>query len=208
MFLLSRSALVPLIVVFLGVCAVGVPSAHADFTKQEQRKLDQGKLVTRYERKALGDLKLVGGTSWLVIDATPSEVWARFRQFEQYHRFLPQCDSSKIVGRTKAGVVLRLQHSEGPINAVYHMTVTPNETIRAAQFRLSTNYDNDIREGWGFVKISAYKGGKALVSYGVMADVGTGILAGTVRPSIHEWMLKVPKLFKEDLRRAAKRKKR
>lgn len=208
MFLPTNRALWCLFIAVIGALAAVPPVAHADFSRKEQARLDAGKLVTRQERKALGNLKLVGGTSWQVIDATPDAVWGRFRQFDKFSRFLPACDKSTVIARSKGGFILRLEHSEGPIRAVYHMTVKSNEAIRAAQFRLSTKHRNDIREGWGFVKVSAYKGGRTLVSYGVMADVGSGILAGAVRSSIHEWMLEVPRLFKEDLKREMKRKKR
>ncbi len=195
-----------LIAALFAVLGGDLATAKADFTKTEQRRLDSGKLVTRYETKALGNLKLVGGTSWQVVDASPELVWKGFRDFGRYKHFLPQCDESKVVGRTANGVVLRLEHSEGPVRAHYHMAIKANETIRAAQFRLSTKYPNDIREGWGFVKISPYKGGRTLVSFGVMADIGTGILAGAVRSSIHQWMLHVPSLFKQDLKRRTRQK--
>lgn len=205
MFQAQRVILSLLLSALFVVVGGDLTRARADFSKQEQQQLDSGKLVTRYEHKAIGNLKLVGGTSWQVIDASPEVVWEGFRAFHRWKHFLPQCDTSKVLQRTNKGVVVRLEHSEGPMSAVYHMVIKPNETIRAAQFRLSTRHTNDIREGWGFVRITAYKGGKALISYGVMADVGTGILAGTARSSIHKWMLHVPRLFLQDLRRRRQR---
>ena len=192
-------------VAFFAAFGGDLARVQADFTEKEQQNLDAGKLVTRYEHKAVGNLKLVGGTSWQVVDASPEVVWKGFREFHRWKHFLPQCDASKILKRSGKGVILRIEHSEGPISATYHMLIKPSETIRAAHFKLSSRYSNDIREGWGFVRITPYKGDKALISYGVMADVGTGILAGTARSSIHKWMLHVPRLFRQDLRRRLRR---
>jgi len=33
----------------------------------------------------------------------------------------------------------------------------------------------------------------------MMADVGTGIVSGALRPTLHEWMLKVPWTMKQYL---------
>ena len=38
--------------------------------------------------------------------------------------------------------------------------------------------------------------GKTLLAYGVMADIGGGFLMGSMRDSVHEWMLRTPWMIK------------
>jgi hypothetical protein len=44
--------------------------------------------------------------------------------------------------------------------------------------------------------VRAYAGGKTLLAYGVMADIGNGLGSMLLRGSVHEWMMKVPWMVK------------
>lgn len=39
--------------------------------------------------------------------------------------------------------------------------------------------------------------GKSLVAWGCMADVGSGVVTGVLRPVVHKWMLRVPQTIKK-----------
>jgi hypothetical protein len=44
--------------------------------------------------------------------------------------------------------------------------------------------------------VRPFQNGRAILTFGILADVGTGLLAGVARPQIHEWMLRVPEIIK------------
>ena len=62
---------------------------------------------------------------------------------------------------------------------------------------MDENRPHEIDAAWGFYTVRPYKGGRTLLAYGVMADLGDGLLRRLMRDSVHEWMLKVPWMVKQ-----------
>ena len=67
---------------------------------------------------------------------------------------------------------------------------------RSLTFRVDETQPHGIRAAWGFYTVRAYPKGRALLVYGVMADIGDGLVTALMRSTIHEWMMKVPWMVK------------
>jgi hypothetical protein len=52
-----------------------------------------------------------------------------------------------------------------------------------------------VRAAWGFYNLRPHGEG-TLLAFGIMADIGDGLLTALVRPQVHEWMMKVPWMVK------------
>ena len=171
-------------------------------TDSELRRLERGRLVTRRTSERRGELLLIGGTSYQVIDLAPDEVWRAVSDRPRYLRqMLPQTQRMRELRHTETTRTMRVRHEYGIVSATYAVTFSYDADAKTVIFRLANDRPRDLRAGWGFIKLRPWgdNGEQTLVSFGMMADVGTGIISGALRPTLHEWMLKVPWTMKQYL---------
>ncbi|MFW6050493.1 MAG: hypothetical protein ACODAU_04925 [Myxococcota bacterium] len=187
----------------IAVLAPGVVHAGLgdDFKAAERIQLRRGKLVTRPTEEQRGQLRLVGGMSWQVVDEPVHAVQALLGKPSEYEHLLPGVSSLREVKSSGPFRTVRICHARGRVEGCYHANMRFANEGRNVFFQLDPSQDNDLRAGWGFLRISKYGRSKTLVAWGVMADFGKGILAGLMRPRVREWMLKVPTTIKKHVER-------
>jgi hypothetical protein len=177
------------------------------FSASETRRLRRGRLVSRPETRRRGDLLLVGGTSFQIIDQPVDVVWAAVKDSRAYTHYLPEVHRVRTVarGRNGRGRVIEVLHKRGPLEASYHLRLDFSDNLHTAQFRIDPTRDGDVREGWGYIQVQAYGESRSMVTWAVLADVGSGLAVGLLRGEIQDWILKVPFLMKRYLGWAADR---
>ena len=176
----------------------GVDSGN--FTRDEWRRLAAGQLVLRPAVQKKGGLRLMGGSSWQVIDAPPQMVWRALLDTAHYGKMMPQVLEARLVrARENVRTVFVRQGASGLLEASYYLKVQVHEPARDITFAVDDRMPHDmLKAAWGFYAVRPYGGGdKTLLAYGVMADIGGGPLMGLMRDSVHEWMLRTPFLIKK-----------
>ena len=171
------------------------------FTSQERRALSRGELVTRPEEQQRGELRLIGGTAWQVVDVPPEVLWSAVLDVDDWTEFLPQAVESRLIREAAGRRDVFIRHQKGPISASYTVRLDFVEGRRMARFRLSRGRESSIRDGWGFFIVQPFGDDRSMVSFGVLADMGTGLVTGLARPAVHEWMLRVPSELKRYVER-------
>lgn len=180
---------------FAGSSALAAPKSRP-LTAQERQRLDNGELVTRPTIERRGTLRLVGGSSWQVIDAKPSAVWQAVLDASRYHRMLPRVNRAKVIKKSAGQRTVFVSHVAGMISASYYLKVKTYPDRWDVTFVLDDTRPHSVRAAWGFYSIRPYGNGKTLLAYGAMVDVGDGLIATIARGTVQEWTLKVPKLIK------------
>ncbi len=179
-----------------GLLFLLVGSSHAqakdDFSAAERVKLERGELVVRQRQERRGPLHLVGGTSFQLMDASPEVVWSTVMNTREYRHFIPFLHRARIVRETRTTRRIQVRHQKGPLVVGYTLDVSYNRFGRAAQFRVDTEAPSDLRAGWGFFSVRRYDDRRTIITYGIMADVGGGVISGILRPQVHEWMMRIP----------------
>ena len=89
-----------------------------------------------------------------------------------------------------------MEHESGPVNVSYYLNTHVQSSRRDITFTIDAARPHSITAAWGFFTVRPYEGGRSLISYGIMADVGDGIVAAIVRPRVHSWMMRVPSMMK------------
>jgi hypothetical protein len=161
----------------------------------ELARLGRGELVQRTATEQRGALRLMGGSSWQVIDAAPDVVWAALLDTPHYPRFLPQLADARVVEGGGDTRTVFMQHA-GVIGPSYYLSLKVDAARRNISFRLDDRRPHDIRAAWGFYAVRPYAGDRTLLAYGVKADIGDGVLSAVLRSTTHEWMMKVPWMVK------------
>lgn len=198
---LSRTALT-VSVLATALCASPVAAGGRDaddFSSDELHRLDEGELVERKVEEDRGELRLMGGTSWQVIDASPAVVWAALQDTAHYSRMLPQLREARVIRDSGDSRTLYLRHGSSIAQTSYYLDVRVDRGRRSMTFRIDDTRQNGIRAAWGFYAVRQYTNGRSLLVYGVMADIGDGLLNALMRSTVQEWMLKVPWMVKRFL---------
>ena len=197
----SASLLFGLVLV---VPAGSAPAAAQQFDSREVARLRAGRLVTRPVVRRRGNLHLVGGTSFQVVNLPLEAVWETLSDPSLYERMLPSARSADVVSERGDRAVLRIVHQLGPVSASYHLALSFHSRGHDIDFELDSQRRNDLRAAWGFLQAAPYEDGRTLLTWGVLADPGGGLLAGLVRGQIHDWMLQVPADIRRFLHRRAR----
>ena len=166
------------------------------FSTAERRALLSGELVQRRVRQRRGQLDLMGGTAWQVIDAPAERVWEALLDTPRYHRFMPQVLEARLGDRAPGERTVYMRQGQGFIQADYYLKVTVDHGDHDIAFTIDESRPHDLKAAFGFYTVRPYGPDRSLLAYGVMADIGDGLVAAAARGTVHEWMLKVPWMVK------------
>lgn len=174
--------------------------APSELTRNELRRLERGELVVRPSTERRGELRLIGGTAFQVVSASPDVVWQALLDTPYYRRMLPELQQAEVVRETARGTgqtrIVSLKHGRGPAITSYFVSMQIDPHKRDIAFRLDETRPHDIRAAWGFYTVRPHGAGKTLLVFGVLADPGDGVLKTVLRPAVQEWALRVPWMVK------------
>lgn len=191
----------------LFLCTTLVATATTDavaedregLTERERQRLAAGELITRPLHMRRGDLDLIGGSSWQVIDAPPLVVWRALQDTERYSKMLPGVKRANLVAQQGSERCVYLRQGAWPFLRSYYAILRSDPTTRTLHFELDRERPHELNAGWGFARVQSYEASKTLMTFGVLADVGHGLLAAVGRSVVQTWMLKVPATVKRFL---------
>lgn len=177
------------------LAALWAPHARGyaqDLSSEERSALSRGQLVTRESTARRGRFQLMGGTSYQVIDAPLSHVWATLLDTSSYPHMLPQVTRARLVSKRDGHRVVYFEQGAGPLVVSNYVELKIDEGTHEIGFHLDRTRDNALEAAYGLYTLRKYGKGRTLLVYAVMADIGDGLLKSLVRDAVHEWMLKVP----------------
>ncbi|MDB4985249.1 MAG: hypothetical protein JWN04_427 [Myxococcaceae bacterium] len=177
---------------FVSTLSLAEDATRKPFSEDEKKRLVAGQLVTRPVSERRGDLRLIGGSSWQVIKAPPEVVLRALLDTKSYDKLLPTVTGASLVTEAPTMRRVRVEHKRGPLGIAYRLALTIDAQRHDINFKLNDRLDSGMRAAWGYLTATPYGQNQTLLSYGVMADPGDGLIVGIVRGVIHEWMLKVP----------------
>lgn len=179
--------------------AVSVPVsavAQHDLSAAERARLQRGELVTRPALRRVGEQVTFGGTSYQVIQAPLAQVWRAISDPRRYTELLPQVRSARQVAQTGTSRAVALRHQRGPVDVSYVMNFLFEAGTHTVLFNLDETRPHDIRQGWGFIRLARRGPDHTLVSFGAMVGIDSGVVSAGLRPTLQEWILKVPLTMK------------
>jgi hypothetical protein len=172
------------------------PPAARPFSQDEERRLRAGELVARPSSEERDGLRLIGGTSWQLVDAPPEQVFRALCDTSRYARMLPAVTGSSLLHEQPGYHRVRLEHKKGPIGISYEVGARFYQERLDVTFALESAPYGLPKAAWGFFSVRPYGTRQTLLAYGVMTDPGDGLVLSFVRSSVHEWLLRVPRQVK------------
>jgi hypothetical protein len=176
----------------LGAALAAIPqTARADGLEASERsRLMRGETVARTQELARGARRYVGGVTYTIVDGSPDEVGAVLDDVSAWRRFLPRTRNAERVGAAGDDPLVRVTHGSALVRVAYTLRV--HRDGRVVRFWMDPSRPHDIEDAWGFFRSEALPDGRTLVTYGILIDMGDGILRDMFEPRVRELALEVP----------------
>ena len=194
-----RCALAPLAL----VAALASPRlAHAEpLTPSESARLSRRETVIREQTFERGDRRYVGGITYTVVDASAAEVAGVIDNVESLQRVLPRTKRARVVGVSGGDQLLELTQGNSVMEAEY--TIRIRRRANEARFWLEPTRPHGIDDAWGFFRYQPFIADsgeeRILLTYGVLVDVGPGIVRDLFEERLRAALLSVPQLVRRQV---------
>ncbi len=178
-------------------------SARADgLTPDERARLGRRETVIREQTIERGDHRWIGGITYTLMDASAAEVAAVIDNVESLSRVLPRTKRARVVGTAPGGdQLVELVQGNALMEAQY--TIRVRREPREARFWLEPSLPHGIDDAWGFFRYEPFIGPsgeeRVLLTYGVLVDVGPGIVRDFFEERVRAALLSVPQLMRRQV---------
>ncbi|MBV9946522.1 MAG: SRPBCC family protein [Myxococcales bacterium] len=165
--------------------------ARADaLTRDESDRLENGATVARAQTVERGGRRYVGGVAYTVVDAPPTEFAALLDDVDGWRRFLPKTRSARRVGTDRGDALIEITHGTSLLQVTY--TVRLHRDGSSVRFWIDPARSHDIEDVWGYFRATPIAGRRTLVSYGILIDMGPGLLRDLFEGQVRQAALAVP----------------
>jgi hypothetical protein len=179
-----------------------VASAEA-LGADENARLMRGETVQREETVDREDGRhFVGGVTYTIIEATPDELVGLLDDVAAYKRILPRTKSAQIVGVDGGDMFVELHQGNAIAEASYTIRVHRDAKKHEVRFWLDPTRPHGIDDAWGFFRAEALAQvtpgvPRVLLTYGILVDLGPGIVRELFEERLRAMMLSVPQRVRE-----------
>jgi hypothetical protein len=181
----------PLIACALAGTLLAGRSARGDgLSAGETDRLLRGDSVARTQDLQRGRRRYVGGVAYKLVDAAPEDLAALLDDVDQWGRFLPKTRDAHRVGTMGDDPLVQITHGSPLMQVVYTLRV--HREGSSVRFWMVSGRAHDIEDVWGFFRAQATGDGRTLVSYGILIDMGEGVLRDMFEDRVRELALEVP----------------
>jgi hypothetical protein len=146
--------------------------------------------VARRQSLVRGERRYVGGVAYSIVDAPADRLTDWLANADVWRRFLPRTRSTRHVGSVSGDALVEVTHGSALLHARY--TVRMRRDGREVRFWMDSQRPHDIEDAWGFLRAEPLADGRSLVTFGVLVDLGPGLLRDLFEARVREAALSVP----------------
>jgi hypothetical protein len=166
-------------------------SARADgLSTDETDRLLRGDCVSRTQDLRRGIRRYVGGVAYKIIDVPPDDLAPLLDDVSQWSRLLPKTRDAHRVGSMGDDPLVQITHGSALVQVGYTLRV--HREGNSVRFWMVSARPHDIEDVWGFFRAEPIGDGRTLMTYGVLIDMGDGILRDMFEDRVRELALEVP----------------
>src|SRR5215472_7327654 len=118
-----------------------------------QARLGRGETLTYPQTIGNGDHHYVGGVTYSIVDASPSEMRALFEDVRAYKELLPHTKSARLVGANGPDLFIELRQGNAIVETSYTLRIRREPDGQTVRFWLDTSKPHGIADAWGFFRI-------------------------------------------------------
>jgi hypothetical protein len=177
---------------FAGVAALAFAgSARADgLSTWESDRLLRGDTVAREQQLQRGDRRYIGGVTYSILDARLDDLASLLDDVRSWRRFLPKTRDAQYAGSAGRDALVEITHGSALVKVAYTLRVHRDGNV--VRFWMDPSRPHDIEDAWGFFRAEPMPDGRTLMTYGILIDMGDGLLRDMFEDRVRELALEVP----------------
>lgn len=169
-------------------------------TQEEIARLERGELVTRPDTLEQEGRRWVGGVSFAIVDAPPSQVGDVLENVDSYWEILPRVRDLRWIAISRAGdAIIELEQGTSIAHGRYTIGVRRERETRGSEivrFWIDYRFRRDISDARGWFRLEPISGDRTLITYLIMIDLGPGIFKRLFEEKIRNSALRPPLLVR------------
>jgi hypothetical protein len=176
----------------------GVASASTlDVSAEDEAQLAEGRTVSYPQTVARRGRRYVGGVSYAVVHASVPELIEVFRDISAYREVLPYARAARLVGNVGSDQLIEISQGTAFVEAVYTLRMHMDADQRRVRFWLDPGRPHGLDDAWGYFKVDPLPDAddgspRVLLSYGILVDLGPGLMRDFFEGRIQASMLAIP----------------
>lgn len=162
-----------------------------NISAEEERELDGGRSIERRFELPYKGTKYLGAVSYSVLNTScdkPALLWTD--PGKHLAKALPATRDVKLLERRGDRARLRVTHGNAVLQGSWGATYRVSPDGTTARFWLDDDEPKDVKDVFGYFRLSAWRGGGCLVTAAVAVDPGDGLLASMFRTMIHNYLVR------------------
>ncbi len=184
-------------------------SAHAaptPGTDEAAARLDRGETVVFDQTLDTHGHRYVGGVTYTLIDATRAELLTLFEDVSAYKKVLPRTKQARLIGMNDGDLFVELRQGTSMLETSYTIRVRREDDASGGgtvfRFWLDRTKPHGIEDAWGYFRLEPVTDGpsgspRVLLTYGILVDVGPGLVRDMFEERLREMALTVPQRVRE-----------
>ena len=169
----------------------------SDSFAEDQARLARGQTVTYPQTFMRHGRRYIGGLTYTVVEASIGSCTGLFNDSAAYRQVLPHTRDARFVGHHGPDRLVEILQGNALVQAVYTLRMRDQESPRSVRFWLDRSRPHGIADAWGFFRVepladAADGSPRVLLTYGVLVDLGPGIMRDFFESRIQDGLLSVP----------------
>jgi hypothetical protein len=156
----------------------------------ENGRLLHGDTVARTQNLQRWNRRYVGGVTYKILDATTQDLESLLDDVGAWRQFLPKTRDAQRIGAVGGDPLVHITHGSALVQVAYTLRVHREGNV--VRFWMDPSRSHDIEDVWGFFRAEPMADGRTLVTYGILIDMGQGILRDMFEERVREVALEVP----------------
>jgi hypothetical protein len=187
-----------------------VAKAQTEVEGDEATRLYQGETVVFDQVVDRAGHRYVGGTTYTIIDANQGELQNLFSDMKAYQQLLPRTKQARLVGVNGDDFFVELRQGNSVLETSYTIRVRREPVPPSAgsgalgtvyRFWLDRSKPHGIEDAWGYFRLEPLPEGpsggpRVLLTYGILVDVGPGLVRDLFEERLRQMALTVPQLVR------------
>src|SRR4029079_18004815 len=140
------------------------------------------------------------------VDRPPEELAAVLEDVRTYRQVLPRTKQARLVGENGSDFFVELRQGNSLVEAKYTLRARKDAAHHEVRFWLDKSRPHGIADAWGFFRYEAVPRSalgadpvasgppRTLLTYGILVDVGPGLVRELFEERLRALMLSVPQL--------------
>jgi hypothetical protein len=171
-------------------------------TPEDEVRLATGETVTYPETFEQHGKSYIGGVCYTVVSASAGELTALLGDMAAYRQVLPHARDARVVGQAGVDQLVEITQGNALVTAAYTLRMRTDNEGRRVRFWLDRGRPHDIEDAWGFFRVEPMADGpdggpRVLLTYGILVDLGPGLVRDLFEERIRASILSVPNLVRQ-----------